>query len=600
MKKMKLQTRFFLAYFFLALVIISAFSVIFYRYTSRILIEQETKAAISLNSGFLTQTEQIIDDMDSVSINISYSNLVKDSLYEDLDIATGSDEFRNLANLFVSINGADIKVDQINLYDFEGHVIQVGIKSKASSVNLEEYDWFDTVQALEGKKYISTPYQTTALSANLNTRLSPVWYISLYRSFNNKYKKEMGVIETVKKCNSVFKYIISYQKKNDNPAGVYIYNSEGTLMYPFSISSEEKDKIPDYYHAIDDSVSSRSYTNPISGLREIMAYESSSYTGWTYITVQPENIILAPVHNLVKLLLLVVFLMLVFSAFLSYQLSRSLSRPIKQLRSIIKKTALATLGQQPAPINMPYDELEELNQAFQKMSSDLKTSMDELIDTRQQELKSRSLALQSQINPHFYYNTLSSIIVLAENNQSDEVAVLCRNLTKIMRYITNSGTQTVKLKEEIEYVKEYLYCMKVRYQSSLDYEIDIDNSILEEPIPKLIIQPIVENALKYGTDCIPPWNITVTSQVTPDFWQIDITDSGNGFTEDRIALIDSRIKEAGERTGMPELQINGLGLLNVYLRWKLYCQDDIIFTYGNTEDGHGKVSIGRRKKITGE
>ena len=107
----------------------------------------------------------------------------------------------------------------------------------------------------------------------------------------------MGVIETVKKCNSVFKYIISYQKKNDNPAGVYIYNSEGTLMYPFSIGSEEKDKIPDYYHAIDDSVSSRSYTNPISGLREIMAYESSSYTGWTYITVQPENIILAPVQT---------------------------------------------------------------------------------------------------------------------------------------------------------------------------------------------------------------------------------------------------------------------------------------------------------------
>ena len=154
--------------------------------------------------------------------------------------------------------------------------------------------------------------------------------------------------------------------------------------------------------------------------------------------------------------------MLVFSAFLSYQLSRSLSRPIKQLRSIIKKTALATLGQQPAPINMPYDELEELNQAFQKMSSDLKTSMDELIDTRQQELKSRSLALQSQINPHFYYNTLSSIIVLAENNQSDEVAVLCRNLTKIMRYITNSGTQTVKLKA-VSYTHLDVYKRQIQY-----------------------------------------------------------------------------------------------------------------------------------------
>lgn len=608
MNKMKLQTRFFLAYFFLSLVIIGAFSVIFYRYASGILIDQGRKSAVTLNSSFKAQTEQIIDDMDSVSINISYSNLVKDNLYADLDIATGSDEFRNLANLFVSINGADLKVDQINLYDLEGHVCQVGIKTKTSSADLtdSEYAWFETVRSLEGKKYLSSPYQTTALSANLNSRLTPVWYLSLSRSFSNKYKREIGVIETIKKCSSIFKYVISYQKKTENAAGVYIYDSEGRLLYPYSVSQEEKARIPDYFHAVDPSGTSMRYQNPQSGMTEIMAYESSSYTGWTYITVQSENIVLAPVHNLVKLLLLVVFLMLAFSAFLSYQLSRSLTRPIKQLHNRIKKTALDTLGKQAdAPLGTPYNELEELNQAFQNMSANLKTSMDELIDTRQQELKSRSLALQSQINPHFYYNTLSSIIVLAENNQPDEVITLCRNLTKIMRYITNAKAQTVTVREEIDYVKEYLYCMKVRYQSSLNYEIRIDPSILDEPIPKLIIQPVVENALKYGTNCLPPWNITIQSRITPDSWEIEIIDSGAGFSQESIELIDSRIQAAKEQPGMPELQINGMGMLNVYLRWKLYCQDDIIFTYGNTADGHGRVSVGRKRiprnrKPTGE
>ena len=131
-------------------------------------------------------------------------------------------------------------------------------------------------------------------------------------------------------------------------------------------------------------------------------------------------------------------------------------------------------------------------------------SLNELIDSRQQELKSRTLALQSQTNPHFYYNTLSCIIVLAENRKNDEVVTLCKNLTQIMRYITDHSSQSVPLREEMEYVEKYLYCMKVRYQSSLNCNLSIDERLLDLSVPKLIIQPLVENAIKYGTDCIPP------------------------------------------------------------------------------------------------
>ena len=90
------------------------------------------------------------------------------------------------------------------------------------------------------------------------------------------------------------------------------------------------------------------------------------------------------------------------------------------------------------PRKHQYKELYDLNQSFGEMRSKLKISMDELIETRKQEIKSRTMALQSQINPHFYYNSLASVIALAENDRKDEVIRMCRNLTKIMRYITNT------------------------------------------------------------------------------------------------------------------------------------------------------------------
>ena len=98
---------------------------------------------------------------------------------------------------------------------------------------------------------------------------------------------------------------------------------------------------------------------------------------------------------------------------------------------------------------------------------------------------------------------------------------MSRNLSRIMRYISNTSETTVTLREELDYVRKYLYCMKVRYQSSLNYSIDVDESLLDQPVPKLIIQPIVENAIKYGSDCEPPWTITISSTIrsmsqTPD------------------------------------------------------------------------------------
>ena len=136
--------------------------------------------------------------------------------------------------------------------------------------------------------------------------------------------------------------------------------------------------------------------------------------------------------------------------------------------------------------------------------------------------------------------------------------------------------------------------MKVRYQSSLSYSIDIDDILLQYTVPKLIIQPLVENAVKYCTDCNPPWSISILGRAYDTRWQIDIIDSGNGFSEEASERIDSLIREADSNPGMPEMKIDGLGILNVYMRWRLFSGDKMIFSYGNTQDGHGIVTIGQK------
>lgn len=593
MKKIKLQTRFFLTYLLLALTLVTLFAFFFYFYTSGILIERETENIVNLVSGFQEQTDEAVRTLDSVSINIGYSNLIKETLekhfeHDNISWSTKS----TLAELVVAINGTDIRVEQINIYDFFGNVIGFGRSSFVGKISLQDTDWYKPAYDLYGHKYVSLPYRTDSLSKTTGEDIS---YISLYRVYFNKYGRASGFVETIQSCKSIFKSIITYSKKYQNGPSVYVFNRDGTLIYPYeAITPQEYSACMHYYNSLSDDTDHILITNPETNVRELIAFKKSAYTGWIYVTVMPEETILKPVKILFELLIWVIILLLFISIALSYYMSKSLTRPIKMLRNMIRETELETLGtHKDSSLNTSIDELEELNRAFQKMSTNLKASMDELIYTRQQEIKARNVALQSQINPHFYYNSLSSIIVLAENNQCGDVITLCRNLGSIMRYITKDFQTVVTLKEETDYIQKYLYCMKIRYQSSLNYSISIDESIMNIEIPKLIIQPLVENAIKHGTDCEPPWFIHVKSTVNDRFWRIDVIDNGAGFSQDVIAMLNRNIEKINEKGGIPEVETDGIGLLNVYLRWKLYCGENIIFSFGNSENGGGIVSIGR-------
>lgn len=592
MKSHSLQSKLFIAYLGMACLILFSFAVFFYIFASGQLKKSQISAMTTLNSTFQSQTDSAIRNLDTVSVNINYSSISKTILDQSFDLNISDKMLSEMSELFISLSGTELKADQVNLYDFSGYVLQSGLSTMVKKTDESQNSWIQEATSANGKKVITAPYSTQVYSKSNNYSQ---WFISLYRSFTNQYRRSVGVIETAKQCKSIFKSIISYEKKNrGTSASVYVFNESGDLIYPYDTTEDNAENISSYYTLTDSDQEVLIVQSPLTAQKEYVSRLYSAYTGFTYLTIQPESVILAPVYKMLKILLAVVAVFLLAAVIVSYRLSRSVVKPVKHLKHIIQRIELDTLGQEKVtsyPVSV--NELEELYQAFQLMSDNLKSSMTQLNEAREQEIKARSLALQSQINPHFYYNTLSSIMVLAENGDNDTVVKMCRNLSSIMRYITNTSQTTVTLKEELDYVQKYLYCMKVRYQSSLNYSIDVEESLLEQPVPKLIIQPIVENAIKYGSDCMPPWTITVSSTISKNSWQINVTDTGPGFTDEAKKKINSDILNAIRNPGMPSLKINGLGTVNVFLRWKLFCKDDIIFRYGNTAEGHGIVSIGR-------
>lgn len=586
-RQIRLQTVFFTAFVGMAVLFLLIFIIGFYRYQSNILVSQELTSLDNQASSFQAQTDAEIEKMDAVSININYSSTLRHLLGEK-KLYLNTVPLDDFADLCTTINGVDLKVDQINLYDFLGNILRVGESTTRDSYRVGDYPYVDNIFETGGQKVLSKPYGAYYLRKHSG---SPEMYISLYRTYSDSHSNQTGVVETALRCKSIFRSVITYQNKAKDALKVHIYTDDGTCIYPYNTDEESSFS---YYDALKSADALPYFNNPDTGKKEIVSSAVSSYTGWTLVLSIPESQILSPVYQMLRQMTGLGIVLLFVSLLLSYLLSHMLIRPIQHFQKEIQTTALATLDKEmPTPQGYQYKELYELNQSFSEMRSKLKVSMDELLETRKQEIKSRSMALQSQINPHFYYNSLASVIALAENDQSDDVIRMCRNLTKIMRYITNTEN-IVTVEDEINYVNQYLDCMKVRYQSSLNYMIDIDPGILQEKIPRLIIQPLVENAIKYGIDSEPPWGIAIHGYLTEDSWRIEVMDSGKGFSKESLQTIWERVHTAEGLLGLPEMQINGMGTLNVYLRWHLYAGDDMIFEIGNTEAGHAIVTIGRK------
>ena len=276
------------------------------------------------------------------------------------------------------------------------------------------------------------------------------------------------------------------------------------------------------------------------------------------IVLEDEYTLFAPVRDFRNNLFMIGLLSLLVTLLVSYLIAQKVTVPIRRLYTSIKNLDLDTLGEhQDETLHSSLNELEVLNHSFLEMKDRLEQSLEETISSKSHEIQAKMLALQSQMNPHFLYNTLTTISIMAENGGNTDITEVCDSLSSMLRYISGDEPGLVTLQEEAEHTKNFLNLIKIRYGENLYYDIKIPDEMYHIRIPKMVVEPLVENCVKYAMNGLPPWHLTVTGVTTEDSWQISVRDTGTGFSPDRLAELLYTFSHLDPQKDIPNLNLNG-------------------------------------------
>ena len=285
-------------------------------------------------------------------------------------------------------------------------------------------------------------------------------------------------------------------------------------------------------------------------------------TRWRIITMSNINeLALARIRN-IQLIFVILAVSLIVTLLVGAFVSRRISGPLYQLEQAMSRieegdffTPLEVSGQK---------EIIHLGRAFNEMLERIRTLMDAVVKEQRDKRKNELAALQNQINPHFLYNTLDSIVWLAENNRNRDVVNTVVALARFFRISISRGKQFIPVKDEIAHIENYLTIQKIRYVEKFEYLLDIDPKVYGYQVMKLILQPLVENAIYHGGGEADDERgvITIRSFIRENYLVFEVENTGYGITEERIEEIMKTIKD-------PDRQ-EGVGLSNVYQRLKIY------------------------------
>ena len=252
--------------------------------------------------------------------------------------------------------------------------------------------------------------------------------------------------------------------------------------------------------------------------------------------------------------------------------SNSIAKPLSDMKELSTQIAGGNLD---ARTNVPdVDELIPLANNMNLMAEQIDLLIKKNIEEQQNIQKAEMKALQAQITPHFLYNTFDTIIWLAEEEKTDEVVRITKAFSEFLRISLSRGHEWITISQELDHIKNYLTIQKIRYADILNYEIQTDPSLNDFKIIKLVLQPLVENAIYHGIkNKRGRGHLKVTAEYKDNSKKeikFTVTDDGAGFTKERLEQVKNELENASQDV---EKLSSVYGLYNVNKKLKLYYQD---------------------------
>lgn len=276
------------------------------------------------------------------------------------------------------------------------------------------------------------------------------------------------------------------------------------------------------------------WTSPDS--KWLVAHQQSSQTGWHIVVVRPRSELIEQLKPIKSFAFLVMAGLLVLAISCTWYISTWVTKPITNLLVSMRKVQKGDFSQSIDVVDA--DELSQLSQGYNTMVRRVGQLIEEVYQVQLKQKDSELKLLQSQMNPHFLYNTLNSVSLFAIRHGDHRVAQMIYALSTFFRMNLSEGKDEITLREELELVKSYLFLQQIRFGDKIAYEVELDPAVADFPIPKLLVQPLVENAIVHGIEPLDePGFIGISATIEDGLLAIRVRDNGSGITPDRLAEI---------------------------------------------------------------
>lgn len=581
--------------------VLLVFSLVVYDYASSVARERFSDTLTSLSESVLANLDARVGEMNRLSLNLVYSQVFQDLYMRHLVLPrapkTVEQRIAKLENtealieICDTILGPNQSAPQVNVFDMRGEMIGAGYYSRLIERDAKREPWYAEVEKAGGKRVILPPHSDPLLE-DTSVIVKGKRYVSLLRTFQDSMRSTQGIIEVKQYCDSLFSELDSL---SDSTVSIFVVDGAGALLYPYDGTVADGLELLRLHR---EEVAGRMATGTLPGKRErqVFATAASKDTGWIVIIGEPSAGLSSSIMQYTARIALLALCAILCSLVASYFIARRVTVPIKALHIEIEEVDLENLDSvAPGRRERDPSEVDSLRLAFHRMRLKLNESIQEAVMLRAHEKEAQLVALQAQLNPHFFHNMLQTIAIMAEERDMKSIQGLIVNLAKVLRYVSSTADTTTTLGMEVDYAESYLAAMRTRFGDSLEYLVDIPAEMREINVPRLILQPFIENCFKYGTSNRPPWRIELRGRLSNGRWEIEILDNGPGFSAEILKSMRERIAERERQgRGLPPLSISGMGVLNSYERLKLTFGDEAVFEISNRPEGGARISIGGR------
>lgn len=328
-------------------------------------------------------------------------------------------------------------------------------------------------------------------------------------------------------------------------------------------------------------------TSAVGNNKLLVTYKGLETNDWRLVVVVPQEDLTAVFSQLKYVLLLIAILLAAVFVCLSINFAKSISRPIEVLSQKVKEFDLGNDKVDFSEGLNADNEIGTLAMGLSQMGMSVNNLFEQVKKEQIQKSKIELLALQSQIKPHFLYNTLASIRHLIDQNDMRKASEMCSGLEKFYMIGISGGREIISVQEEVEHVRNYLRIQQMRYAEDFDFSIEMDHEILSAPILKLTLQPLVENAIYHGIKTKEGKGIIVLTGQKKDTCMIfEVYDDGVGMDEEELKTLRASVLQEG----VVEDPKN-FGLRNVNMRLKLYFGAAAFITFDSVKDAYTQVTI---------